>query len=1548
MNNRYQVSEEFKQSCKENIGLNRYGRIHAVEDNLDIVGGNYDGQLVGFTIEDGCYVEDRFIGTTVAKKIIVNILNPDNILNLENKTIEAYAGIYINGKLEEIPYGNYIIEKPDNEEVKEKTSFTGYDYMIKFNIPYKDRVKYPIKLSTLFEDVCDQVGLEAGNIDFTNADYMVLGNPFTNGEDCRTVLSNIAQLAGGFAKIGRDNKAYIISLKKQSEFAEKITANNYFEDFSKNNQWGELNSLVIGLSDIEGENTARDDKESIEKNGLTEIKIEDNYLLINEEEREKVIEPLWENLKGLKYLPFKSKYYGYPYLDSGDSIAIEDTQEVQYVSFVFNHTFTFNGAFDGNLDIPAMTKTQTAYKNTQDIKSRIKRAERKIDKVNGQIEDVIKETTENSEKLSKHEQTIDSMKDTISSVETKVETVEKAANSASSKADSAEATANSAKESAENAVSQAETTTERLVEVEKNLDGITSTVSETVKKVETIEGKADSAQQTADTANKNAQNAQKSIETTNERVSKAEQTLDGFSQTVSSVQETLETTNAKFDNLEIGGTNLVSNLEINWEQGTVGEGASAGSTYDELKQGNDAYHTKRIRTKELIPIKNQFIISFNSGYRCCFALFDSNQHYLGITDGFSHWFTTSPTLFDKNASYIAIVFSTPDNSVITPSEIEKIKVKLELGNKPTGWSESPEDINQKFSNYSTTTEMNSAITQKANEITSKVSETYSTKTETTQAKNDAISSANSSADNKLKNYTNTTGMNSAIDKAKKEAEGNANNYTDGKLVNYSTTTQMNSAIKQSADSITSSVEKTITEKIDNIQVGGTNLVSNLPINWEQGTVGEGASAGSTYDELKQGNDAYHTKRIRTKELIPIKNQFIISFNSGYRCCFALFDSNQHYLGITDGFSHWFTTSPTLFDKNASYIAIVFSTPDNSVITPSEIEKIKVKLELGNKATDWTPAPEDTESKFENYYTKTETNSQIDQKSNQITSTVQQNITTAIDGIVIGGENLVSSLEANWEQGTLGEGANTGVTYDSVKTSNGSTTRIRTKDIIPIDSKFIVSFASGYRCCFCLFDANKKYLGQSAGFVNWFTTSPNMFDKNAKYIALCFSKDDGTSAISIKDVKNMKIKLELGTKSSGWSVAPEDYYTKSEIDQKDNQISLDVTGKVSDLEKTLNAKIDLKVDTKKLISEINASADQITLNSNRLIINSSYFTLDKNGKITATSGKIGGFTLDTTSFTGSLKGYYNYDVYDIQKLLAQCRYGDIDFPYCIRDLLDVVEDGNLNLVDASKMVDIINGKKDSDKYVTGTFKINSQNPKDCISILNGKEVIASLGLGGINAVNVSTGSLICGSTTIDDTSFEGTVISHLGIRTNKVFTYASNTAVIDGNANGVYFGQNANGGLITILRGGTVRLYAHNGGGVYLGASGSTAVTSDETQKDIYEIDDKYIEFFNKLKPITYIYKNKGHRNHIGFGARQVENALLESGLTTEQFAGILIDEDITISADEMGMEEDVHFDKLYSLRYEEFVALNTLKIQKQDKIIQKLIQRVEKLESEMI
>ncbi|MCI8273443.1 MAG: hypothetical protein HFJ55_05120 [Clostridia bacterium] len=397
-----------------------------------------------FKISGSCYVNDKIIGTTVAKKITVDILN-EGQYNLDDKEISVKTGIKIGNSIEYIPMGSFIIDKPETQEVNIKTQFTGYDYMIKFNKKYIDRVTYPCKAIVLLEDVCNQAGVKCGSTEFANSDYMILGNPFTNNENCRTVLSNIAQLAGGFATIGRDNKLYISTLKtgsnllkvkdvhfmkvkdlnlmqtnmlvgKDTLVEEQINSNNYFE-FSKNNKYGKVNSLVVGLSGIEGENSSREDTESIAKEGLTEVKVEDNYFLINKNEREKIIEPLWNVLKGLEYVPFEITYYGYPYLDLGDMLCVEDIKDKQYYTYVLDYMFEYAGDYNGELKAEAITKTQTAYKNTEDIKTKFRRTERTINKIDGKIKDIIEEQTETSNKITKHEQDIDSIKDEVSSIQ---------------------------------------------------------------------------------------------------------------------------------------------------------------------------------------------------------------------------------------------------------------------------------------------------------------------------------------------------------------------------------------------------------------------------------------------------------------------------------------------------------------------------------------------------------------------------------------------------------------------------------------------------------------------------------------------------------------------------------------------------------------------------------------------------------------------------------------------------------------------------------------------------------------------------------------------------------------------------------------------------------------------------------------------------------------------------------------------------------------------------------------------------------------------------
>ena len=146
--------------------------------------------------------------------------------------------------------------------------------------------------------------------------------------------------------------------------------------------------------------------------------------------------------------------------------------------------------------------------------------------------------------------------------------------------------------------------------------------------------------------------------------------------------------------------------------------------------------------------------------------------------------------------------------------------------------------------YVTNAEMNSAITQTAQEIDLSVNQkltSYSTIKELTQVKDEAINTSDTNTDNKLKDYSTTIEMNSAINlkadeiqssvsktyttkeettTAKQEAIDSANSSTDDKLDNYSTTVEMNSAITQKANEINLELEG----KVDEEKFTGANIM----------------------------------------------------------------------------------------------------------------------------------------------------------------------------------------------------------------------------------------------------------------------------------------------------------------------------------------------------------------------------------------------------------------------------------------------------------------------------------------------------------------------------------------------------------------------------------------------------------------------------------------------------------------------------------------------------------------------------------------------------
>lgn len=141
-----------------------------------------------------------------------------------------------------------------------------------------------------------------------------------------------------------------------------------------------------------------------------------------------------------------------------------------------------------------------------------------------------------------------------------------------------------------------------------------------------------------------------------------------------------------------------------------------------------------------------------------------------------------------------------------------------------------DDTDTKLKNYSTTVEMNSAINQAADSISLEVSKKYATTGQLEEKYTDAVKAGKTAADLAESNATK------AGQDAADQAEKNAKADTDTKLLNYSTTLEMNSAIKQAADSISLEVSKTYTttvqveEKYKNAVKAGQTAAANAETN----------------------------------------------------------------------------------------------------------------------------------------------------------------------------------------------------------------------------------------------------------------------------------------------------------------------------------------------------------------------------------------------------------------------------------------------------------------------------------------------------------------------------------------------------------------------------------------------------------------------------------------------------------------------------------------------------------------------------------------------
>lgn len=313
--------------------------------------------------------------------------------------------------------------------------------------------------------------------------------------------------------------------------------------------------------------------------------------------------------------------------------------------------------------------------------------------------------------------------------------------------------------------------------------------------------------------------------------------------------------------------------------------------------------------------------------------------------------------------------------------------------------------------------------------------------------------------------------------------------------------------------------------------------------------------------------------------------------------------------------------------------------------------------------------------------------------------------------------------------------------------------------------------------------------------------------------------------------------------------------KSNITQTADAITAEVT-RAQKAEGQLDASLELKLgrdENDQVVSMINASADQITLSGNRLIVNSNNFQLDGDGRVSI---------VDSLNFIATSQG----DDLVIIGLDARGR------PMLQNIRID------LNSVTDQDGVAIGDHASTADHATTADSATTAESARQCIMASTAHYL---QGIGLSDYVRISdNGNLIPSSSS-------------------------------------VYCGTNPNpfaGGY----------------------SSGGWKTTSDRRKKkDFRKLleDDRFERFFELLQPMEYRLIENDKKMHIGFVAQDVEQAMTDCDISENEFYGlehaVFSEKDFESNEEwEKFLEQNGGANDMYTLCYQEFIALNTAMIQK--------------------
>lgn len=267
-----------------------------------------------------------------------------------------------------------------------------------------------------------------------------------------------------------------------------------------------------------------------------------------------------------------------------------------------------------------------------------------------------------------------------------------------------------------------------------------------------------------------------------------------------------------------------------------------------------------------------------------------------------------------------------------------------------------------------------SVTGRVDATESEITKAQTRLTNAETAVQKAQSDATTAQDNATTAINNAKTAQGVADDAKAKAEQAQKDLADLTNKVSSNTTK----IEQNADAIKLQATK-ITEtsnKIDNLEIGGRNLISNIASNWQQG---QWDDINGTYENFDGRICTKIGLKVSPGETYAIK--IYLNGVTDKNLLFRTYGSDGSFLGSV------IDVTNLIYNVPSNVYELRFVLYENVTLDNLTSGAVRVKIEKGNKATDWTPAPEDVDEAINTE--RTERQSAIETKANEITSKVSE-------------------------------------------------------------------------------------------------------------------------------------------------------------------------------------------------------------------------------------------------------------------------------------------------------------------------------------------------------------------------------------------------------------------------------------------------------------------------------------------------------------------------------------------------------------------------------